>query len=321
MMNSTSTCNQEDQLHTADEQIAKNQRRTLGVVILSFSMMLIEVVAGHLTGSMALLADGYHMASHVGALGISYYVYRLSQSKSLQARLNFGTGKLLPLGGYSSALALGIMAIWMIFESFQRFMHPETIHFTEALYVAVLGLVVNLASAFMLGWKGHSHDGHDDHHDHHDHKHDHAHDHHGHDHHHHHHDHNHESALAHILADALTSVLAIIALVVGSYYGVTWLDPIMGLVGAFVIMKWAYGLCKKTAWELLDGTVKNMNSVAIQEKIRGLGLNLHDFHLWKTGPANYVCIVSLSGAQETPREKIRSFFPGNIKLHLIIENT
>lgn len=318
MMNETSTCNQEDQLHTTNDKIAKNQRRTLGVVILSFTMMIIEIVAGHLTGSMALLADGYHMASHVGALGISYYVYRLSQSKSLQARLNFGTGKLLSLGGYSSALALGLMAIWMIVESIERFFNPETIHFTEALWVAALGLAVNLASAFMLGWND-QHDHHDHGHHHHDHKHDHGHDHHHHSHTHH-HDHNQESALAHVLADALTSVLAIVALIVGFYFGISWLDPIMGLVGAFVIMKWAYGLCRKTAWELLDGNVKELNSGNIQNQIRALGLNLHDFHLWKTGPENFVCIVSLSGAQETPREKIRSFFPEDIKLHLIIEN-
>lgn len=311
MIDYNATCNQEDQLNMVNADLARNQKRTLSVVILTFFVMIIEIAFGYWTGSMALLADGYHMASHVGALGLSYIVYRLAQSKKLQARLNFGTGKLLPLGGYTSAVILGLMALWMVVESLLRFMNPEQIHFKEALWVAVLGLVTNLVSAWLLGWNNHSHDhggGHS--HDHHD-------DHKGCNHA---HDHNHESALAHVLADALTSVMAVAALLVGSLYGLHWLDPAMGLVGAFVIIKWSYTLCRKSAWELLDGSVTELNSASIVSKIQQQGVTIHDFHLWKTGPRNFVCIVSLSGPSESIRDKIRSFFPTGIKLHLIVED-
>lgn len=331
----STTCNQEDQLRLVSQELAQNQRRTLSVVILTFVVMILEIGAGYWTGSMALLADGYHMASHVGALGLSYLVYRWAQSPSLHRRLNFGTGKLLSLGGYTSAVILGLMAIWMVFESLLRFLRPEVIHFQEALLVAVLGLITNLISAWLLGWdprskKEHStqtvqlradplgaHD-HDHLHDH-DHGpfHSHHHHHHGHDHH---HDHNHESALAHVLADAITSVMAVLALLAGALYGWRWLDPAMGLLGAFVILKWAWSLCRKAAWELLDGSVSEINTKTLQEKIQAEGVVLHDFHLWKAGPQNFVCIVSVSQASDSIRERIRSFFPNGIKLHLIVEN-
>ncbi len=314
-MSSTPTCNQEDQFHIASDAIARNQRRTLSVIILTFVVMIIEIAAGYWTGSMALLADGYHMASHVGALGISYIVYRLTQSQHLRSKLNFGTGKLLPLGGYTSALALGIMAFWMIYESFLRFFNPEVIHFKEALIVAVGGLLTNVASAFILGWKNtldetshaHAHETHS----------------HGHG-----HDHNHESALAHVLTDALTSVFAVVALIVGGYFGLQWLDPFMGIVGAIVILFWAYGLCRKTAWELLDGSVSEINTQKIKKKIRDAGLSLHYFHLWKVGPENFICIVSIGsldrrnhdeGAAASPRDLIRTFFPERLRLHLVVE--
>ncbi|MFN8792493.1 MAG: CDF family Co(II)/Ni(II) efflux transporter DmeF [Bdellovibrionales bacterium] len=334
----SSTCNQEDQLLLASKELVQNQRRTLSVVILTFFVMVLEIGAGYWTGSMALLADGYHMASHVGALGLSYLVYRWAQSPLLHRRLNFGTGKLLPLGGYTSAVILGLMAIWMIFESILRFLRPEVIHFEEALVVALLGLATNLISAWLLGWdpratndnatptadlhthRAHDHDPHHQHdHDHHDHSHGHSHSHHPH-HHHHHHDHNHESAVAHVLADAITSVMAVLALLAGALYGWGWLDPAMGLIGAFVILKWAWSLCRKAAWELLDGSVSEINTKTLLEKIQAEGVVLHDFHLWKAGPQNFVCIVSVSQASDSIRERIRSFFPNGIKLHLIVEN-
>ena len=217
-----------------DSKIGSNEKKTIFVVILTFITMIVEVFYGYITGSMALLADGWHMASHVGALGISVIAYRLARSKKLNDKFSFGAGKLIPLGGYTSALMLGLVAVFMAVESFERFLNPTTINFTTAISVSVVGLVVNLLSAGLL-WDSHGHDHH--HHDHEDHV----------------HDHNHKSALIHVIADAFTSVLAIVALITGKYFGWNWADPIMGIVGSVVILKWAYGLCKATIWELLDG--------------------------------------------------------------------
>lgn len=319
MEDSAVNCNQQNELAVDFEEIQHNEKRTLWVVILTLIMMVVEIAAGYLTGSMALLADGYHMASHAGALGIAYLVYRLAKSETMKARLSFGSGKLLPLGGYTSAIGLGIVALWMVAESVGRLLNPTSIHFNEAIAVAVLGLVVNLVSAWILG-SGHAHH----HHHHHDHDHDHGHDHH---HDHDHHDHarpirdlNHQGAFMHILADALTSVFAIVALIAGKYFSAHWLDPLMGIVGAVVILKWAYGLCRDTAWELLDAHPREAPLGPVREAIEKPGARVIDLHIWKVGPGNYACQLVVESQTRRGSAFYRQFIPKLAgSLHLVVE--
>jgi cation diffusion facilitator family transporter len=322
-------CNQPHELAVDFEVIARNEKRTLWVVVLTLAMMVFEIIAGYMTGSMALLADGYHMASHAGALGIAFGVYRLARSEAIGRRLNFGTGKLLPLGGYTSAVGLGIISIWMAIESFERLLHPIHVEFNEAIGVAVLGLVVNLASAALLGFHDHGTEGvHDSSHDD-DHEHEHLHEEHTHDgqahvHHHHSHshvhDHNHKSALMHVLADALTSLLAIFALVIGKYYHAPWLDPLMGVVGAIVIIRWAYSLCRTTARELLDAYPRDLSLEEVRRKIEGDGHKVLDLHAWRSGPSNLVCILSVQVNSQPGEEDFRRYFQGVARgVHLIVE--
>ncbi|MEW6165750.1 MAG: CDF family Co(II)/Ni(II) efflux transporter DmeF [Pseudomonadota bacterium] len=249
------------------------ERRTRWVVGLTFVAMLVELAAGWLTGSMALLADGWHMASHVGALGIAAWAYRFARRHAGDTRYTFGTGKVTALAGYSSALFLGAVALWMAWESVARLRAPVEIHYAEAMIVAVFGLAVNLASAWLLD------------HDHHDHDHAHGHD---------HVDHNLRAAYLHVLADALTSVLAIVALGGGLLFGWTYLDPVMGIVGALVVGRWAVGLARDSAGVLLDA--EDHGHVA--GEIRGIIATLPDheiadLHLWRIGPASRACILSL----------------------------
>ena len=274
---------------TAQERQA--ERRTLWVVGLTFVAMLVELIAGWLTGSMALLADGWHMASHVGALGIAAYAYRFARQHADNARYTFGTGKVTALAGYSSALFLGAVAVWMAWESVARLYAPVQIHYSEAMIVAVFGLAVNLASAWLLAHEHHHDHAHEHHH--HEHGHGHEHDHH-HDHGHEHVDHNLRAAYLHVLADALTSVLAIIALGGGLLFGWAFLDPLMGIVGALVIGRWAWGLARDSAGVLLDAEDHGHIAHAIEEVIAALpDHEIADLHLWRIGPASRACIVSL----------------------------
>ncbi|MBL7716559.1 MAG: CDF family Co(II)/Ni(II) efflux transporter DmeF [Bdellovibrionales bacterium] len=299
-------CNQLGELAVEFEEIAKNERRTLIVVLLTAAMMVVEIIAGYMTGSMALLADGYHMASHAGALGIAYLVYRLARSTKIKEHLTFGSGKLLPLGGYSSAIGLGIIAVWMSVESIHRIFNPVSIEFNEAIFIAVVGLVVNLLSALVLGSSsGHHHHDHGDH-DHHDH--DHV------------HDSNHRSALMHVLADALTSVTAIVALIIGKYYSAVWLDPAMGVVGSAVILRWAYVLCKDAAWELLDGHAKGISIPEIRKNVEDAGHKVLDLHLWKVGPGNFSCQLIVESKTLRGAEYFRQKLAGKLgATHLVIE--
>lgn len=279
-------CNQNEHLSFNSKQLQANEKRTFWVVILTFVTMTVEIAAGYLTGSMALLADGWHMASHAAALTLTLIVYKLARSKSLQKQLSFGTGKLLPLGGYTSALGLGVVALFMAWESINRFLSPVTINFNEAIIVAVVGLIVNVISVYLLQAK----DSEDDH-DHHDHHHDHSHSHsHG-------HDHNHQSALVHVMADALTSIAAIIALVVGKYQGFVWLDPMIGVVGSILILKWAYKLLKDTAWELLDGHAKDIDFDAVKNDLESNKGKVTDLHIWRVGP-HMVAVQAVVEAKE-----------------------
>lgn len=261
------------------------ERRTRWVVGLTFTAMLVELVAGWLTGSMALLADAWHMASHVGALGLAAFAYAFARRHAGDARFTFGTGKVSALAGYSSALLLGVVALWMAWESTQRLFNPVTIHYAEAMAVATLGLAVNLASAWLLREEPHHHDhGHDD--DDHDHHHTHDHPHHV--------DHNLRAAYLHVLADALTSVLALVALAGGMLYGWNFLDPLMGLVGAAVISRWAWGLARDSGAVLLDAEDHGPTAAEVRRRVEALpDHEVADLHLWRVGPASRACILSV----------------------------
>lgn len=296
-----------------DNKLSKNEKRTIFVVVLTFITMLVEIFYGYFTGSMALLADGWHMGSHVGALGISVLVYKLARSKRFNSSLSFGTGKLIPLGGYTSALLLGIVAIFMAVESIGRFLHPENIQYDVAIWVAVIGLIVNFLSALILWDGGHDH-GHEHAHDHgHDDKHEH--------HHEHVHDHNHESAFMHVLADAFTSVLAIMALFLGKYFGWNWADPLMGIIGAVVILKWAIGLMKNTLLELLDIQAKKIKREEIEKLLSQESVvELIDFHYWRIAPSAYACEIILRSEKLMGADYYRALIEKKYAIeHLVIE--
>lgn len=266
----------------ADHQ--RNARRVGGVMALTLAMMVGEILAGTWFGSMALLADGWHMATHAGAMLITVLAYRYAQRAAGEARHSFGAGKVGDLAGFASALILIGVALIMAWESVARLLAPTPIEYGEAIAVAALGLAVNLASAWLL---------HDDH-AHHHHGHDHGHSHAGH-HHHDHHDHNLRAAYLHVLADALTSVLAIVALLLGQRYGWSWLDPVMGLVGAVVIVRWGRGLLHSTADVLLDAAPSGMTEAITQAL--GDDVGVLDLHVWQIGPGQHAAIVALSAAR------------------------
>lgn len=262
----------------------RNARRVGGVMALTLAMMVGEILAGTWFGSMALLADGWHMATHAGAMLITVLAYRYAQRAAGEARHSFGAGKVGDLAGFASALILIGVALIMAWESVGRLLAPTPIEYGEAIAVAALGLAVNLASAWLL---------HDDH-AHHHHGHDHGHNHAGH-HHHDHHDHNLRAAYLHVLADALTSVLAIVALLLGQRYGWSWLDPVMGLVGAVVIVRWGRGLLHSTADVLLDAAPSGMTEAITQAL--GDDVGVLDLHVWQIGPGQHAAIVALSAAR------------------------
>lgn len=255
----------------------KNARRTLWVVWLTAATMVVEIVAGWMTGSMALLADGFHMATHAGALAVAAAAYRYARRHARNPRFTFGTGKVGDLSGFASALLLGVMALFIAIESGMRFLEPVQVAFGEATLVAIVGLVINIISAFLLG---------------HDHSHDHDHGH-GDDHQHGHADNNLRAAYVHVLTDALTSVLAIAALLAGRYLGWWWLDPAVGILGSIVIARWAWGLMKDTAAILLDTA-----EPALTAKVRALaqaeGATIRDLHVWRIGPHAHAVILSLA---------------------------
>ncbi|QBR31608.1 MULTISPECIES: CDF family Co(II)/Ni(II) efflux transporter DmeF [Pseudomonas] len=285
----------------------ENARRTLWVVALTFVMMIGEIAAGYLTGSMALLADGFHMATHAGALGIAAAAYGFARRNANNRRYSFGTGKVGDLAGFASAMVLGLVSLGIAGESIFRLFEPTTVAFGEATLIAIVGLGVNILSAFLLiGHHGHDHG----------HQHDHAH---GHDHHHH-HDNNLRSAYVHVLADALTSVLAIAALLAGRYLGWVWLDPAMGIVGSIVIAKWAYNLMRDSAAVLLDTTDEPV-AAEIRELLETSdNVRISDLHVWQVGPQARAAIVSVVAAAGVTAEAIRErLAPVHELSHLTIE--
>ncbi|VVQ30029.1 CDF family Co(II)/Ni(II) efflux transporter DmeF [Pseudomonas fluorescens] len=280
----------------------ENAKRTLWVVALTVVMMVGEIVAGYITGSMALLADGFHMATHAGALGIAAAAYSYAKRHASSSRYSFGTGKVGDLGGFASALILGMVSLVIAVESVMRLLQPTEVQFGTATLIAIVGLIVNIVSALLLG-HGHSHShGHDDHHGH------------GHG------DNNLKSAYVHVIADALTSVLAIAALLAGRYLGWVWLDPVMGIVGAIVIARWAWSLMGVTSAVLLDQTDEHV-AEEIRELVEKPGdATITDLHVWRVGPEAHAAIVSVLGESTVNAESIRERLrPIHEVSHLTVE--
>lgn len=325
-------CPQQHQLNNTNHQ---GEKRTLYVLAFTIVMMVIEIVAGSVYGSMALLADGWHMSTHAAAFMITLFTYRYARKHANSTKFSFGTGKVGALGGFSSAIALTLVALVMLVESLQRFWTPHEIHFNEAIFVACLGLAVNLVSAYLLKDDHHHHHGHDHSHAHHHehhlyHKHEHEHEHEHEENHTHHHeekaqqhqDHNLKAAYMHVLADALTSVLAIVALFAAKFWGWNWLDAMMGIVGAVIITKWSIGLIKQTNPILLDASLDEDYLTDIVTSIKNDDENnqIHDLHVWKISSDHYAAMLTIQSAQNKPAEYYRQLLTKFDKIeHLTIE--
>jgi cation diffusion facilitator family transporter len=272
------------------------ERRTRQVMWLTAVMMVVEIVAGTVFGSMALLADGWHMSSHALALGVAAGAYALARRYANDRRFAFGTWKIEVLGGYTSAVMLMGVAGYMGFESIRRLIEPAPIRFDEAIPVAVLGLAVNVVSAWLLstGETGHSHE------------HTHAHVRAGTEHHRH-RDLNLRAAYLHVVADAATSVLAVGALIGGRYFGATWLDPLMGLVGTVLVGRWAWGLMRESGRVLLDAEMDAPVVEEVRAVVHGLGANavLRDLHVWRVGRGKYACILGLESSAALRTDDVR----------------
>ncbi len=272
----------------------ENERRTWLVVALTAVMMIAEIVGGTIFGSMALVADGWHMSTHAGALAIAALAYRFARRHAQDERFGFGTGKFGDLAGYSSAMILAVIAILIGYESALRLVNPVPIGFDQAIAIAVIGLAVNLASAWLLRG-GHAH-GDDSHGIDRESRHDHGHRHHG-----HHHDHNLRAAYLHVLADALTSVLAIAALLAGRFFGWVWMDPVMGVVGAVVIAHWSVGLLRSSGAVLLDAVPDPRLAAQLKRRLEQGTDKVADLHLWRLGPGHLGLIASIvSDEPQTP---------------------
>ncbi len=296
--------------HTFNVEKKAIEKRTLIVVIITFVMMIAEILVGWVSNSMALLADGWHMGTHAFALGISLLAYVLARKYSTDQSFTFGTWKIEILGAYTSAIVLGMVGVIMIFSSLERLLKPLDIHYNQALLVAIIGLIINLSCAFILNIKDHAHEPHQHHHEH-----DHSHPHTTHD------DLNLKSAYLHVVADALTSVLAIVALLGAKYFNYNWLDPFMGMVGAILILSWATSLIRSTSGILLEREMDYLLVNAITEKIESdSDTKISDLHLWKVAQNQYACIVSLvTGRQYTIEEykKRLNVFPELV--HVTVE--
>ncbi len=282
-MNSLSSLKSRAHSHDFDTSNPIAKKHTLYATLLTFITMVFEIVGGAYFNSMALLADGWHMSSHVLALGMAYMAYAMAHKYAKDFRFNFGTYKIEVLGGYTSAILLLVVAFFMAYHSVERLFDPVKIAYKEAIAIALIGLVVNLVCAWLLK-DDHHHDHHDHHHNHHEHE--------------HHHDMNLKAAYIHVLADAMTSVLAIFALLGGMLWGADWLDPVMGIVGSVLVFVWALGLIKQSGKILLDAT---MDEPVVQEIIDVINdlegtVVLEDLHVWKVGKGKFALILTLSDA-------------------------
>jgi len=264
--------------HDFGEDNQLQERKVRIVFWLTTVVMVVEIAAGMWSGSMALLADGWHMGTHSAAFAIAMFAYWYARKHAGNKEFSFGTGKVTYLGGFASAVALAIVALMMAIESVMRLIEPQAIHFDEAIVVAFIGLIVNIASVFVL------HDGGHHHHHHHEHEHVHVHG----------QDHNMKAAYFHVLADTLTSLLAIIALFTGKYFGWIWMDALMGIVGAAVISRWSYGLIKETSSVLLDKSVEESRIMQLERVMKQEhGVTLTDLHIWKIASTHQAAILSV----------------------------
>lgn len=289
--------------HEDEEQLNRSgERRTRWVVLLTFGMMISELIIGSMTNSIALKADGWHMGTHVGALGLTLVAYWYARTRANHDTFSFGTGKVYALAGYTSGILLALVALFMAYEGAEQLINHHPVDYGDALPVAVVGFVVNIISVMLLGHKHHY--GHD-----HDHDHDHGH---GHDHDHDAHepaakpqagtlDFNLRAAYIHILADAMTSILAIGALAAGRYAGLWYFDPLMGFIGGGVIVWWAVSLCRQAGRQLLDVVSSPTCEGVVRKQLEAIDdVRVADLHVWDLGPGRRSCIVSL--VTSTPRE-------------------
>lgn len=275
------------------------EARTRWVVALTAVTMVVEVAAGIVFGSMALLADGLHMASHAAALGMSAFAYAYARRYAHDGRFSFGTGKVNSLAGFASAVVLALFALMMGAESVKRFLNPVPIAYDQAIAVAVLGLAVNGISVFVLRDR--------------------------HDHHRgagggHHHDHNLRAAHLHVLADALTSLLAIGALLAAKYFGAMWMDPAMGVVGGVLVARWSWGLMRTTSGVLLDRQVASGDLERIRTVVNADGLEVVDLHAWEIGPGYRAAIVGVRSSRPVTADEVKSLVPDDLGIaHLTVE--
>lgn len=292
----TSTIESYQHSHVFDEGNPLAEKNTLRVVVLTALMMVVEIVSGYAFNSMALLADGWHMSSHAVAMGLSVLAFVFARRFASDGRFAFGTWKIEVLGGYTSAILLMMVAGLMLFQSVERLVSPSPIHYNQAIAIGIVGLLVNLVCAWLLK-DSHSHEEHRG----------------GHAHGHHHEDLNLRSAYIHVVADAATSVLAIIALFGGKLWGASWLDPVMGIVGAGLVAAWAYGLMRDSGRVLLDAEMNAPVVAEIREVIdtSEIRAEISDLHIWRVGKGKYACIVSLlTSADATP-----DFFRRQLSIH------
>ena len=284
-----------------DQQRA-GEMRTLVVVGLTATMMVIEIITGLLYGSMALLADGLHMASHALALGIAVFAYVISRRSATDRSFSFGVGKINSLAGFASAVLLMGFALLMVTESTSRLINPLAIAFDQALIVAAIGLIVNGASAWILMSTPHEHG-------------------HGHSHDHHHHDHNLRAAYLHVLADALTSILAIAALLAGKYVGANWLDPAMGFVGAALVARWSFGLIRDSSRVLLDKEASDEMVSELRNSIESNSSDrIADLHLWSIGHGIFAAEIAIVSDNPATPSHYKTLIPDHLNVvHATVE--
>jgi len=268
-----------------------NERKVWLVIALTLATMIVEIIAGKVYGSMSLLADGWHMFTHAGAMLITALAYSYARRNALNPRFTFGTGKLNDLAGFSSALILALIALMIGFESFMRLFDAKEISFDQSILVAIIGLSINLFCAYLLR-ENHDHN----HHHHHDNHHNHVHEHQDNEH----QDNNLRAAYLHVITDALTSVLAIVALILGRSFGLVWLDPVIGIIGALIIANWSLQLMRDTSFVLLDASSESIKiSNDIAQIITAHKADINDLHVWKVGNNHFAAIISLANTKQS----------------------
>lgn len=282
------------------DQKKAGEGRTLAVVVLTAVMMVVEIATGLIYGSMALLADGLHMASHTVALSIAVFAYILSRRLAFDRRFAFGVGKINSLAGFASALMLLGFALMMVVECVDRLLNPVNIAFNQALLVAAVGFLVNGASAWILVSTPHAH-AHDNSHDH--------------------HDHNLRGAYLHVLADALTSILAIAALLAGKFFGASWLDPAMGIVGAALVTRWSLGLIRDSSRVLLDLQADEQKITDVREALEGDSSDrVTDLHVWSIGHGNFAAEIALVTHRPMEPDHYKALIPTKLNVvHATVE--